>query len=80
MRQTPHFGKRTENLPSSLEATNSMNTVSSRQPKPKRASLVVWCADDDKENIPPEDLLLHKKSQSTVDSPILLSKLSGLSH
>ena len=79
MRQTPHFGKRTKTLPSSSEATNCMNSISSRQPKPKRATLVVWCADDDKENIPPEDLL-HKKSQISVDSPILLSKLSGLSH
>ena len=79
MRQTPHFGQRTKTLPTSLEATSSVNSISSRQPKPKRATLVVWCADDDKENIPPEDLL-HKKSQISVDSPILLSKLSGLSH
>ena len=77
MRQTPHFGKRTKTLPTPTDGSTCLGMQIARQSRPKRATLAVWCADDDKENIPPEDLLNLKNKQTTVDSPVLLRKLSS---
>lgn len=80
MRQTPHFGKRNKTVPPSTEGENAPGVHITPQSKPKRTTLVVWCADDDKENIPPGEFLNLKNKQASVDSPVLLRQLSNLNH